>query len=151
DFNTSHSVDGSIPGAEATGLGPTFNLENCGGCHAFPNVGGTSPALNPQLASATAAGATNETPSFLSARGPVREVRFITNPHGRPDGRVHNLFTIAGRSDALGCHLRQPDFDAEVRRGNVSFRIPTPVFGAGLLENIPDRAILANKAAFVVA
>jgi hypothetical protein len=37
DFNTSHSVDGSLPGAEATGLGPTFNLENCGGYHAFPN------------------------------------------------------------------------------------------------------------------
>src|SRR5262249_27437305 len=41
DFNSSHSVDGSVAGAEATGLGPTFNLENCGGCHAFPNIGGT--------------------------------------------------------------------------------------------------------------
>src|SRR5262245_42566153 len=29
DFNSAHSVDGSISGAEATGLGPTFNLDNC--------------------------------------------------------------------------------------------------------------------------
>ncbi|HYA66254.1 MAG TPA: di-heme oxidoredictase family protein, partial [Burkholderiaceae bacterium] len=30
---------------------------------------------------------------------------------------------------------------------NVVFRIPTPVFGAGLIEAIPDSAILANMAA----
>ena len=146
DFNTSHSVDGSVPGADATGLGPTFNLENCGGCHSAPSVGGTSPALNPQIASATAVGANNEVPSFLSAQGPVREARFILNPDGTPDGGVHGLFTIAGRSDARGCKLKQPDFDTEVQRGNVVFRIPTPVFGDGLLENIPDSTILANKA-----
>jgi CxxC motif-containing protein (DUF1111 family) len=29
----------------------------------------------------------------------------------------------------------------------VVFRIPTPVFGAGLIEQIPDRAILANQTA----
>jgi CxxC motif-containing protein (DUF1111 family) len=148
DFNTSHSVDGSISGADATGLGPTFNLENCGGCHAFPNVGGTSPELNPQFASAVLAGANNEIPSFLELRGPVREARFVASRDGSPDGSVHDLFTIAGRSDARGCHLKQPDFEAEVRRSNVVFRIPTPVFGDGLLENIPDSAILAAKAAF---
>lgn len=147
DFNASHSVDGSISGASATGLGPTFNLENCGGCHAFPSVGGSSPALNPQLASAVVAGANNQVPSFLSEKGPVREVRFVLNPDGSPDGSVHNLFTIAGRSDAGACRLKQPDFDAEMRRHNLIFRIPTPVFGAGLIENIPDSAILANKAA----
>jgi CxxC motif-containing protein (DUF1111 family) len=31
-----------------------------------------------------------------------------------------------------------------VANQNVSFRIPTPVFGAGLIEQIPDRAILDN-------
>ena len=146
DFNASHSVDGSVPGADATGLGPTFNLENCGGCHSAPSVGGTSPALNPQIASATAVGANNDVPSFLSPNGPVREARFILNPDGTPDGGVHGLFTIAGRSDARGCKLKQPDFATEVQRGNVVFRIPTPVFGDGLLENIPDSTILANKA-----
>jgi CxxC motif-containing protein (DUF1111 family) len=147
DFNSSHSVDGSIAGADATGLGPTFNLENCGGCHAFPSVGGTSPAVNPQIASAIAAGAKNFVPSFLSINGPVREVRFVRNPDGTPDGGVHGLFTIAGRSDAPSCHLKQPDFEGEAQRGNVIFRIPTPTFGDGLIENIPDSAIVANKLA----
>jgi CxxC motif-containing protein (DUF1111 family) len=147
DFNASHSVDGSIPGADATGLGPTFNLESCSGCHAAPDAGGTSPAINPQIASATAAGARNLVPFFLSIDGPVREVRFVANADGSSDGGVHNVFTIAGRSDARGCTLAQEDLEGEARRGNVIFRIPTPVFGAGLVENIPDRAILDNKVA----
>jgi CxxC motif-containing protein (DUF1111 family) len=32
-------------------------------------------------------------------------------------------------------------------QNNISFRIPTPLFGAGLIEAIPDAAILANLAA----
>ena len=35
--------------------------------------------------------------------------------------------------------------------GNVIFRIPTPLFGAGLIEQIPDSAILANQAANAAA
>src|SRR5262245_24131411 len=146
DFNTSHSVDGSIRDADATGLGPTFNLENCGGCHATPSIGGSSPERNPQFESALVAGGANIMPSFLQRNGPVREARFITNPDGSPDGSVHSLFTIAGRSDAPGCTLKQPDFETEHRRGNVIFRIPTPTFGDGLIENIPEAEILANKA-----
>ena len=43
--------------------------------------------------------------------------------------------------------MAQPDFAAEAANGNLSFRIPTPVFGAGLIENIADATILANLAA----
>ena len=60
------------------------------------------------------------------------------------DGGVHALFTIAGRQDASGCtasDLPQPDF---TNANNLSFRIPTPVFGAGLIEAIADETILAN-------
>src|SRR5258705_2831365 len=49
------------------GLGPRFNLDSCGGCHAQPAVGGTSPAVNPQIAVATAFGARNTPPSFITA------------------------------------------------------------------------------------
>jgi len=129
------------------GLGPTMNLDSCGGCHLHPAVGGTSPPVNPQIAFANKAGATNVIPSFVTRNGPVREARFVRNADGAPDGGVHDLFTIAGRSDAPGCGLRQPDFEGELARRNVIFRIPTPVFGAGLIEQIPDRAILANQAA----
>jgi CxxC motif-containing protein (DUF1111 family) len=129
------------------GLGPRMNLDSCSGCHLQPAVGGTSPAINPQVAFANRLGAYNRIPPFIRRDGPIREARFVRNPDGTPDGGVHSLFTIAGRSDAAGCHLAQPDFESEVSRGNVIFRIPTPVFGAGLIEHIPDRAILANQAA----
>ena len=129
------------------GLGPTMNLDSCGGCHSQPATGGTSPAVNPQVAFATKNGARNRVPSFIRSDGPVREVRFVRNPDGTPDGGVHSLFTIAGRSDAPGCNVAQPDFERELLRRNVIFRIPTPVFGAGLIEQIPDKAILANQAA----
>ncbi len=127
------------------GLGPTMNLGSCGGCHLHPAPGGTSPPVNPQVAFATLNGATNTVPSFITEKGPVREARFVKNADGTPDGGVHDLFTIAGRSDTPGCALAQPDFERELARRNVIFRIPTPVFGAGLIEQIPDRAILANQ------
>ncbi len=130
----------------AGGLGPTMNLGSCGGCHLQPAVGGTSPPVNPQVAFATLNGAANSVPSFITANGPVREARFVKNPDGTPDGGVHDLFTITGRSDAPGCMLVQPDFEKEIAHRNVIFRIPTPVFGAGLIEQIPDQAILANQA-----
>src|SRR5262249_8429853 len=129
------------------GRAPTMTLDGCGGCHLPPGVGGTSPPVNPQIAFANKAGATNVMPSFITRNGPVREARFVRNADGTPDGGVHDLFTIAGRSDAPGCGLRQPDFEHELARRNVIFRIPTPVFGTGLIEQIPDRAILANQAA----
>ena len=127
------------------GLGPTMNLDGCGGCHSQPAIGGTSPAVNPQVAFANKDGARNRIPPFISIDGPVREARFVRNRDGSPDGGVHALFTIAGRYDAPGCQLEQPDFEAELARRNVIFRIPTPVFGAGLIEQIPDSAILANQ------
>ena len=97
------------------GLGPTMNLDGCGGCHLQPAVGGTSPAVNPQVTFATRDGATNTVPSFISAKGPVREARFMKNADGTPDGGVHDLFTIAGRKDAPGCALAQPDFEKELK------------------------------------
>ena len=134
--------------AEGTeeGLGPTMNLDSCGGCHSHPAIGGTSPPVNPQVAFATLLGATNKLPSFLSADGPVREARFVRNADGSPDGGVHGLFTITGRADAVGCNVKQPDFASEVARNNVVFRIPTPLFGVGLIESIPDREIVQNQA-----
>ncbi len=43
--------------------------------------------------------------------------------------------------------MAQPDFAAEAANDNLSFRIPTPLFGAGMIENIADDTILANLAA----
>jgi CxxC motif-containing protein (DUF1111 family) len=131
----------------ADGLGPRMNLNSCLGCHAYPATGGSSPKVNPQVAFATAPGATDTLPSFITANGPVREVRFVKAPDGSPDGGVHSLFTIAGRDGASGCMMSQPDFAGAMANNNAIFRIPTPVFGAGLIEQIPDSAIIANQAA----
>jgi CxxC motif-containing protein (DUF1111 family) len=133
------------------GLGPRFNLDSCVGCHAFPTHGGSSPAVNPQVALATAMGAKNVVPAFLSANGPIREVRFKYTNNGVRDGGVHSLFVISGRVDdggnATGCTAVQENFNAQFQRGNLSFRIPTPTYGLGLTENIPDTTLTANLAA----
>lgn len=76
------------------GLGPTLNLDSCGGCHAYPAVGGTSPKVNPQVG--LAGKLRNKVPPFIKADGPVREARFVHNADGSPDGGVHALFTVAG-------------------------------------------------------
>jgi CxxC motif-containing protein (DUF1111 family) len=129
------------------GLGPRFNLDSCSGCHSHPSIGGSSPATNPQVAVATLMGAKNVVPSFITANGPIREARFVRNRDGSPDGGVHSLFVIAGRSDAPGCNIAQPNFAAELARNNVVFRIPTPLFGLGLVENISDGVLEASLAA----
>src|SRR5215472_3516277 len=49
------------------GLGPRFNLDSCAGCHAFPAVGGSSPALNnPQVVRAHIMAPGNTVPRFLA-------------------------------------------------------------------------------------
>ncbi|HEX4484961.1 MAG TPA: di-heme oxidoredictase family protein [Terriglobales bacterium] len=152
------SVSGTLAGEPGHGLGPGFNSNSCMSCHAQPAAGGSSPNANaypnigpnPQIAVATDAGAANSIPSFITPDGPVREARFpfMLNTTGFPaivpDGGVHDLFTIAGRTDAPGCTMSQPNFDRMEQLHNIIFRIPTPVFGAGLIENIADSTILAN-------
>ena len=127
------------------GLGPRFNLDSCGGCHIQPSIGGTSPSVNPQVATATAFGAQNTVPSFITSNGPIREARFKFLPGGAPDGGVHGLFVITGRSDstgsASGCNLVQENFAAQQAINNLIFRTPTPVFGLGLMEEVSDQTI----------
>jgi CxxC motif-containing protein (DUF1111 family) len=140
------------------GLGPRFNSNQCLSCHSQPNAGGSSPARNPELEIATLNGAKNTVPWFITQSGPIREARFKRSPNGAGDGEVHDLFVITGRTDAPGCNITQPDFlpagdPLTGQRGNqnIIFRIPTPVFGAGLIEAIPDSAILANMASDATA
>src|SRR5580692_9776903 len=140
-----------VAGGNNNGLGPRFNSNQCLSCHSQPAAGGSSPAQNPLIGIATLNGAKNLAPWFITQNGPVREARFKRNPNGTNDGGVHDLFVITGRSDAPGCNIAQPDFlpagnpvTGQGGNPNIIFRIPTPVFGAGLIESIPDSAILAN-------
>jgi len=81
--------------------------------------------VNPQVAFAKAEGATNNVPSFIraeraGARGEVREERRRHAGRRRPRS-VHDRGPL-GRA---GCVLAQPDFERELARRNVIFRIPT--------------------------
>jgi CxxC motif-containing protein (DUF1111 family) len=140
-----------VQGGSNNGLGPRFNSNQCFSCHSQPNMGGTSPAQNPLIAVATLNGAKNTVPWFIAPNGPIREARFKRNPDGTNDGQVHALFVITGRSEAVGCNIAQFDFlpagnplTGQGGNANIIFRIPTPLFGAGLIEAIPDSVILAG-------
>jgi CxxC motif-containing protein (DUF1111 family) len=144
-----------VSGGANNGLGPRFNLNQCSGCHSQPAVGGSGPASNLQfqvIANGVVNGSNNTVPSFITANGPTREVRFpfFFNSNGSantnaPNGGVEDLFTVTGRSDAGSCSLSQPSFTAAQAANNIIFRIPTPVFGAGLLENIDDSTLIGVR------
>src|ERR1700685_727204 len=144
----------SVSSGANNGLGPRFNSNQCSSCHAQPAVGGTGAAVNPQFSFASngvAPGST--TPYFITANGPTVEARFpfFFNSNGSPNykapnGGVKDLFTVTGRSDAGSCNLPQPSFSTAGQYNNIIFRIPTPTFGAGLIENLDDSTLLTNQA-----
>ncbi|MGA7217294.1 MAG: di-heme oxidoredictase family protein [Candidatus Sulfotelmatobacter sp.] len=147
----------TVSNSANVGLGPRFNSNSCSSCHAQPTIGGTGAATNPQfsfISNGVAPG--NTLPSFITATGPTLEARFpfFFNSNGSvnfnsPNGGVETLFTVTGRSDAGGCTssttLPQPSFATAVSEGNIIFRIPTPIFGAGLVENLDDSTLLSNQ------
>jgi len=140
-----HIDDAPTGDVDGGGLGPSFNENSCLVCHAFPIEGGSSGTINPQVKIATLDGAKNTVPPFISSTGPIREARFINN-NGVPDGGVHGLFVIAGRSDAAGCTATQVNWPQQVAANNVIFRIPINVFGDGLVEGTSDETFISNAA-----
>jgi len=143
----------AVSNAANVGLGPRFNSNQCSSCHAQPAIGGSGVAANPQYQFPTngvAPGSTN--PSFITSTGPTVEARFpfFFNTNGTvnynsPNGGVEALYTVTGRSDAGTCSLQQPSFATAQQTNNVIFRIPTPTFGAGLIENLDDSTLLGNQ------
>jgi CxxC motif-containing protein (DUF1111 family) len=146
-----------VSGGVNNGLGPRFNLNSCSGCHAQPAVGGSSPPSNPEFQMITqgvASGSTNTLPSFITPHGPTVVARFpfFTNSNGgpnrnAPNGGVEDFFTVSGRPDAGSCNVQQPNFQQAQQTNNIILRIPTPAFGAGLIENIDDSTLMANQQA----
>jgi hypothetical protein len=151
----------------SSGLGVRFNGDQCTVCHNQPALGGSggfmvpNPQDSPNLHRRPEnpmfdliphrKGATNYVPSFIEQYGPIREVRFVKKSNGGPDGRVHQLFTIVGRSDIFPAGqtntctaevLPPIDFETQFRNGNLRFRIPMQLFGLGILDGIQDREIL---------
>ncbi len=146
-----------VDAVAGNGLGPRFNFNSCSGCHSQPTIGGTSPPNNPEatvISAGIVSGATNTIPAFITPNGPTREARFpfFFNSNGTantsaPNGGVESLYTISGRADAGNCNLAQPSFALAQQANNLIFRIPTPLFGTGLVQSIDDSTLLANQAA----
>ncbi len=145
----------AVSGSANNGLGPRFNSNQCSSCHAQPAFGGSGAAVNPQfLFTSNGVAPADTPPPFLTANGPTVEVRFpyFLTASGAantkaPNGGVEDLFTVTGRPDAGTCSLQQPNFAAAQAANDIIFRIPTPVFGAGLIENLDDSTLLLNQAA----
>src|SRR5215470_2221610 len=133
EFNRVHDVIVTSP--VDGGLGPRFNSNSCVSCHAYPAPGGSSPPSNPLFSIYNLNGATNSMPFFITSSGPILEARFINQPGTTiPDGTVHQLFTVTGRTDAKGCSISQPDFSTAASQNNLVLRQVTPTYGDGLIE-----------------
>lgn len=100
--------------ASEEGLGPAFNGTSCAVCHNVPVVGGGGVISEIRAAGRDASGR----PVALS-----------------PDGEtLFQLFSVP----LHGCQVQLPPEAVIIAR-----RIPIPLFGAGLVEAIPDETILA--------
>jgi CxxC motif-containing protein (DUF1111 family) len=101
------------------GLGPAFNATSCAVCHNVPAIGGTSLVLETRAGNRDDAGAFRG----LGASG---------------DTLMH-LFSVPP-------HLCQPIIPDDVNV--IAHRAPIPLFGAGLVEHIPDETLLALEDPF---
>jgi len=96
------------------GLGPAFNATSCAACHSVPAIGGISPMV---------------------------EVRA---GHRDPDGSFRALDAAGNtlfQTFSLPNHVCQPVLPPEMNV--IARRMPIPLFGAGLVEAIPDETLLA--------
>jgi len=96
------------------GLGPAFNGTSCAACHNVPAVGGAGILLETRV-------------GYQNADGSFR-------PLNEAGDTLMHLFSTPSHS----CQSIIPDDVTVVAR-----RAPIPLFGAGLIEAIPDDTILA--------
>jgi CxxC motif-containing protein (DUF1111 family) len=101
------------------GLGPAFNGTSCAVCHSVPAVGGVSAIAEVRA----------------GRRGPQGE--FIALDSSGES--LFHLFSVPG-------HACQPVIPPEATI--IVRRVPIPVFGAGLVEAIPDETLLALEDPF---
>ena len=98
------------------GLGPAYNATSCAACHVVPAIGGVAPVATVRA-------------GMRAADGSFRDF----DPER---GSLFQLFSIPTH----GCQTVIPA-EANV----IARRAPIPLFGAGLVEAIPDAAILARE------
>ena len=95
------------------GLGPAYNGTSCGACHNVPAVGGVSPVAEVRAGRVDAAGVYSDVVPGA--------------------GSLFQMFSIPTH----GCQAAIPPAANVIAR-----RVPIPLFGAGLVEAIPDETLL---------
>ncbi|RJG11813.1 thiol oxidoreductase [Pseudomonas cavernicola] len=147
------------------GLGPLFNTNSCQGCHIKDGRGHppTADAVNAvSMLVRLSIPASAEQAQILQRHGVVPEpvyggqLQDMANPGVAPEGKVrvdYQSFPVRF-SDGSSVELRQPRLQiSQLGYGELhpdtqfSARIAPPMIGLGLLEAIPEAAILANAAA----
>ena len=99
--------------AAEEGLGPAFNGTSCAACHNVPVIGGGG--------------------IILELRAGYRDGSGHTGLNAAGDTLIHLLST-----PSHACQVKMPDDVTVIAR-----RAPIPLFGAGLVEAIPDEQLLA--------
>jgi CxxC motif-containing protein (DUF1111 family) len=116
EFDAFRAGLGAFTGVETVdeGLGPAFNGTSCGMCHSVPAIGGISPMAELRA-------------GHRDADGAFRAL----------DGDGNTLF----HTFSLPNHACQPVLPPDMNV--VARRVPVPLFGAGLIEAIPDDTLLS--------
>ncbi|MCC7462354.1 MAG: hypothetical protein IT480_07820 [Gammaproteobacteria bacterium] len=156
-FNTHWVPAGTAGAARRDGIGPLFNSESCDSCHnegargRGPFGDGTAPgSLVFQLA--TPGESDGGTQGLNSGYGHILNVEAIDGQS--PEAVVTIRYSErAGRyADGSNWRLRVPSYDvSDLRYGPLSPltvlkpRMAPAVFGAGLLDAVPQSAILQGK------
>ena len=101
------------------GLGPAFNGTSCAVCHNIPTIGGAG--------------------TMAELRAGRRNANGEFEPLDESGDTLFHMFSVPGH----GCQpVLPPDANVFARR------VPIPLFGAGLVEAIPDQTLLALEDPF---
>jgi CxxC motif-containing protein (DUF1111 family) len=144
------------------GLGPLFNTNACQNCH-IKDGRGHPPAADAQSAASMlvrlSIPAGSEHSEIIQRLGVLAEPTYgaqlqdMANPGTAPEGKVRVSYSTQRVSfaDGLQVELRKPNLEiSQLGYGALhpdtlfSARIAPPMIGLGLLEAIPEAAILAN-------
>jgi len=123
DFATAKTHFQTVEGLD-DGLGPIFNEKACGNCHTQGAIGGAGVQIERRFG---------------------RFDNGIFNSLANEGGSLRQLSTVGSFTGSGGqaCSVPLEVEPADATVHNVG-RLTTPLFGAGLIDTIPDSVIIAN-------
>ena len=126
DFAAAKAAFVTVEGLD-DGLGPIFNEKACGNCHTQGSTGGAGVQIERRFG---------------------RFDNGIFNSLASKGGSLRQLFTVGAFTGSSGqaCNVPLEVEPPEATVHNVG-RLTTPLFGAGLIDAIPDSVIIANASA----